>query len=306
MLGRRAMSRRRLAALAFALCLACSKSRKAPRPAPPVPSATSASTAAPSSSAGAPDIGSALRVERRIGKRGDPLSATLYRFTSAAVHGRLWVARVLPDKARFELLPASRPRPLATILKKHEPGADYVALNGGFYDDDRPMGLVVAGGKLIAPLRKRGGSGVFVVQDGRPAVVARDGYHAAQPALALQSVDRLVDHGRVLVRPRPGLRRAARSAIAIDADGTVLLAVAFDARAAFPLSNDVVRMSQTCTTSGPTLFELAELLVRDLGARSALNLDGGSSTSMRLRFGKARLDIIARHATINALVAVPR
>lgn len=300
------MARCWCAALALWSCVACSKAHDA---SPPRPSATAARVQASGRALPAKPAshqGIALRVGRRIGKGGDALSATLYRYSGAAMHGWLWVARIRPGKARFELLPASRPRPLAVILKGHEPTGDYVAVNGGFYDHEKPMGLVVSRGKLVSPLGAHGGSGVFLVEGQRPAVVPRDDYRAHAPVLALQSVDRLVDHGRVLVRPRPDLHRDARSAVAIDADGAVLFAVAFDARAAFPLSDDAIRMSEPCTTTGPTLLEFAELLARDLGARFALNLDGGSSTAMRLRIGEARLDVIARRATINALVARPR
>lgn len=297
------MARRWCAALALFSCVACSKTHRAPlRPGPSAPAPAAAAKGAPAGSA-RPARGLSLRVERRIGQRGDALSATLYRYTGAATHGRLWVARILPSKARLELVPAPKPRPLARILEGHEPRGDYVAINGGFYDKERPMGLVVAAGRRVAPLAARGGSGVFFVEGGRPGIVHRDGYKAVKPTLALQSVDRLVDRGRVLVRSRPGLRRDARSAVVIDGQGAVLFAVAFDARAAFPLSKDTIRMSTGCTTTGPTLLEFAKLLVRDLHARSALNLDGGSSTSMRLYIGKARLDVIAHHATINALVA---
>lgn len=303
------------------LCVACSRPHKRPEPAAASAAAKAGSSAkaisaakasAPAKAGAATKVGDAhaaglaLRVEERIGKPGDPLSATLYRYKGSATHGRLWVARVLPDKARLHLLPASRPRPLAAILKGHEPSGDYVAVNGGFYDKERPMGLVVAAHKPIAPMRKGGGSGVFFVQAGHPAIVHRDAYKAERPLFALQSVDRLVDDGHVLVRARPGLRRDARSAVVIDHQGAVLLAVAFDAQAAFPLSRDVIRMSAGSTTSGPTLLEFARVLVGALRAESALNLDGGSSTSMRIRIGKAKLDVIARHATINALVASPR
>ncbi len=298
------MARWWCAAVALWASVACSKAHKSPAPTASVatvasvPASASAAPAKPS----APAKRLALRVERRIGNGRDALSATLYRYAGAATHGHLWVARILPAKASFEVLPATHPRPLAVILKGHEPLGDYVAINGGFYDDEKPMGLVVASGKLVAPLRKHGGSGVFLLESGRPSIVARDDYRP-HSALALQSVDRLVDKGSVLVRPRPGLRRDARSAVAIDADGAVLFVVAFDARAAFPLSDDAIRMSAPCTTTGPTLLEFAQLLARELGARFALNLDGGSSTSMRMRIGKTQLDVVAHRATINALVA---
>ncbi len=246
----------RRALFACLLLAACSHDKPPP---PPAAVASSSATTAP-----APPP--ALRVEQQLGAATDAISATLYRYNWPESHGRLWVARIVPDKARFALVPAPRPQPLATIVKGREPSGDSVAINGGFYDQDRPMGLVVAGGKPVAPLEKRGGSGVFLVEAGRPAIVHRDAYAAREPSLAIQSIDRLVDHGRVLVKPRPGLPRDARSVVAIDADGAVLFVVAFDERAAFPTSKDVIQMSPASTTTGPTLLEIAELLATDLHA----------------------------------------
>lgn len=288
---------------AAALCLACSHAEKVPPPAP-VPAASSASSTSSASSAPAADAPEpALRTEQRIGKATDALSATLYRYAGPASHGRVWVARVLPAKARIALVPAPHPEPLAKIVAAHEPSGDYVAVNGGFYDNDRPMGLVVAGGKRIAPLDARGGSGVFFMEADRAAIVHRDAFTAKRPALALQSIDRLVDGGRSLVTARGDARRDARSAVAIDAQGAVMLVVAFDERAAFRTSDSVIQMSPASTTTGPTLQEFAELLAGELGARTALNLDGGFSTAMRLHLGATKLEVIAHKATINAIVA---
>ena len=94
--------------------------------------------------------------------------------------------------------------------------------------------------------------------------------------------------------------------MAIDADGAVLFAVAFDERAAFPLSADRIQMAPASTSTGPTLRQFAALLARELHARYALNLDGGFSTSMQIYIGGAKLDVIAHRATINALVSTPR
>ncbi|MEB2310611.1 MAG: phosphodiester glycosidase family protein [Sorangiineae bacterium] len=253
-----------------------------------------------------PDAGVALSVERALGAPGDALGATLYRYAARETHGQLWVARALPAKTRFELIPAPRPRPLARITAAHEPAGDFASINGGFYEQNRPMGLVLAGGKELAPLSPRGGSGVFGVEAGVPFVVHRDDYQARSPSVALQSIDRLVDAGEVLVRPRPDLPRDARSALAITADGAVLLVIAFDARAAFPTSDTVIRLTPASTSTGPTLLEFAEWLAGELGARYALNLDGGFSTAMRLRIGGERHEVIAHRATINALVASAR
>jgi exopolysaccharide biosynthesis protein len=62
-----------------------------------------------------------------------------------------------------------------------------------------------------------------------------------------------------------GTQMAARSAIAINAQGKLLIVTALD----------------RVGGKGPTLGELAQLL-QSMGAVNALNLDGGSSTSLFL------------------------
>jgi exopolysaccharide biosynthesis protein len=70
------------------------------------------------------------------------------------------------------------------------------------------------------------------------------------------------------IRPAFATERHPRSAVAVRADGTVLL-VAVDGR-------------QPGHSVGMTLPELTELLV-ELGGTDALNLDGGGSTTLVLR-----------------------
>lgn len=246
-----------------------------------------------------------LRAEHSI--RGDGVSVTLHRYRRRESSGRLWLARVAPEAARIELIAAERPQPLSAVVGAI--GGELVAVNGGFYDADRPMGWVVSGGETRAPLTRGGGSGVLVSVDGEPRIVHRDAAAAlagpVPPALALQSIDRLVDEGRVLVRPRRDAPRDARSAVAIDGQGALLFVVVFDERAIARESAREIVLDADCSTTGLTLLELAELLVR-LGARTALNLDGGYSTSMRVRLGGEARDVVAHRATINALVARPR
>lgn len=291
--------RSRRAFFACLLLVACSRDNKTPQPtpAPAALPAVSNSTLVPTPT---------LRVEQQLGAASDAISATLYRYALPESHGRLWVARVTPGKAHVTLVPAPRPEPLATLVKRREPSGDSVAINGGFYDHERPMGLVVADGKRVAPLQPRGGSGVFFIDQGRPAIVHRDAYTARNPSVAIQSIDRLVDQGHVLVKPRPDLPRDARSVLALDDAGALLFVIAFDERAAFRTSDTVIQMTPASTTTGPTLLEIATLLVDHLHARFALNLDGGFSTAMRLHVGAARREVIAHRATINAIMAAPR
>ncbi len=296
---------RETAALVFVLsCLptACSKRSAEPRDrSEPTVATTTASV---------PSVEKDLVIEREIGDRADALSATLYRYDRKVSRGEIWVARVRPKAARIDLLPSSEPAPLAKVLAGHEPPGDYVAINGGFYDAAKPMGLVIVDGKTLAPATKRGGSGMFLVDERGPAIVHRDEREAfsPHPRIAIQSIDRLVDRGKVLVKEHGDARRDARSAVAIEEDGSVLFVAMFDREAGEHSASGTVQLNGQASSIGLTLGEAAELLARDrahggFGARFALNLDGGFSTSMRVHLKGATLELVAHRATINALMA---
>ena len=128
------------------------------------------------------------------------------------------------------------------------------------------------------------------------------------PELALQSIDRLVSAGKSVVRFRSGMRRDARSAVAVRADGSVLFVTAFDAQAAERRPDGITALNEKSTTTGLTLAEFAGLLASPeksggLGAKTALNLDGGFSTSMVVQIGSTRRVLLPHRKTTNALTA---
>ena len=137
-------------------------------------------------------------------------------------------------------------------------------VNGGYFDpEDKPVGLVISDGKVIAPLRKaRLLSGVMVVSAGRLQLLRVAEYSPKRQATAaLQCGPFLVDRGQ----PVPGLNdtRPARRTFIIT-DGADRAALGF--------------------CSGVTLAELGKILatpevVPDLKVLRALNLDGGSSSA---------------------------
>mgnify|MGYP001382457605 CR=1 FL=1 len=248
---------------------------------------------------------------RRFGAPDDPVEGGVWRYTEPGGTGRLIVVTIDPARARIGVLPSSAPRPLASLVAGER--GDFVAINGGFYDEkNQAMGLVVSGGAVHARLRRGGGSGVFFVRGGEPAIVHRGSDLLRQPLdEALQSIDRLVDESEVLVRQRADLPRDARSAVAIDWRGRIHLVVAVDERAIATERDGAIQLGPESTTTGPTLWQLAEFLARPvleggLGARFALNLDGGFSTALQLRLRGERLAVGGYRGTINALVARPR
>jgi uncharacterized protein YigE (DUF2233 family) len=208
--------------------------------------------------------------------------------------GVAWAARV-PRDGRLTVKPSAEVRPLAD-LTAGEAGT-WAAINGGFYEDG-PMGLVVSDGVERHPLANRGGSGVVEYDPMPVGVVHRDAWKPGAKQ-ALQSIDRLVDAGASLVKPREGAHLDARSAVAVSADGVwVVAAVANESLEPGP---DGVTLVRT-VGHGLALSEFADLLVTGLYAEQALNLDGAVSTQMVVSIPPWRWVVTGERGTINGVV----
>lgn len=141
-------------------------------------------------------------------------------------------------------------------------------VNGGYFHPDRtPLGLVVAGGKIVHGYEKaRLLSGLVVVTEAGSRLLRVREHKADTDYLeALQAGPFLVDDG-VAVAGLEATRRAERTAVLWDGKKRLALVA----------------------TGGLTLAEAAELfavpeLVADFKVRRALNLDGGSSTAFWAR-----------------------
>ncbi len=243
-------------------------------------------------------VGSGVRVEVRT-----------WSHTQGVGGGRIWIATIDPAKTRSSVLPAVEPKPLHGILAGTR--GDTVAVNGGFYDaSGEPMGLVLSGQRVLHPIARTGGSGVLVIGSTGASIVHADDFARGDAWYALQSIDRLVADGRVLVADRDGLPRDARSVAAVDGDGKLLFVAIVDERAVKSDRHGRVTLGRKSTTTGPTLAEMAELLARPrdeggLGAVDALNLDGGWSTAFHAKIGGEEISVEGYRGTINAVRAVP-
>ena len=206
--------------------------------------------------------------------------------------GSVRVAGVSFDagKAGFRVVdnPPEGRRSFPGILS--EAGA-VAGINGGYFHPDfRPLGLVVSGGREIHGFEKaRLLSGVLVVRAGRIEMVRAGAFRSGKGVQeALQAGPWLVERGGVVA----GLnreRRARRSVVATDGKG-----------------------HWTIVTTGPlTLAETAKLLTLpglagDWTVRDALNLDGGSSTSLWAATEPEAFTIFSFGAVRNYLAIVPR
>jgi hypothetical protein len=141
--------------------------------------------------------------------------------------------------------------------------------------DTLPAGAAMASGEVVLSGRGRGAAWVRRLAAGDTVAWALP--FAGAPGRVRELVGGFplllrdgepVLHRVPAIRPAFATQRHPRSAVALRADGAVLL-VAVDGR-------------QPGHSAGMTLPELTELLV-ELGATDALNLDGGGSTTLVLR-----------------------
>ena len=264
---------------------ACGSTRATPAPADEAPAVVAVQPPEPLFAEGG------LQVERQRWTWGPAGGA-------AARSGLAWRARVaLPGLA--DVVPSATVAPFDGFLPQD--AGPWAAINGGFYEDDTAMGLVVSDGVEQHPLGPRGGSGVFAFGPQGPVVVHRDAW-VPGPREAVQSVDRLIDQGQVLVRKLGG-NAAARSAVVVGRDALWLVALAADQSLAVQEPGRVV-LDDT-VGEGLPLAAFAEYLLATTGAVSALNLDGAISTSFAAQAGGQSLRIMGERGTINAVVIRP-
>ena len=164
-------------------------------------------------------------------------------------------------------------------------------VNGGYFDQaDKPLGLLISDGKIIAPLRKaRLLGGIAVVSEGRVQLLRVAEYSPKQKAVAaLQCGPFLVDRAQ----PVAGLedtRSARRSFIATSGSDRALLGFC----------------------SHVTLAQLAKILATpglapDLKVQRALNLDGGSSSAFWFAGERGAFSIPEQKTVRNFVAVVPK
>jgi uncharacterized protein YigE (DUF2233 family) len=173
---------------------------------------------------------------------------------------------------------------LAAVMRRTH---GLAGVNGGYFDpENAPVGLLIADGKSIAPLRKaRLLSGVLVVTKWRVELLRSGEYSARKNAVAaLQCGPFLVDGGK----PVGGLNatRPARRTFVITIGGE---------RAAIGFSSAV------------TLAELGNILATpELKVQRALNLDGGSSSAFWFAGERGTISIPEQKTVRDFVVVTPK
>lgn len=205
------------------------------------------------------------------------------RLGASGVRARIVVVVFDPRRLALALDLVQQDGEIAPWTLDAAPSDARIALNAGQFADDGPWGWVVHRGREWQPPGNGALAGAVVVDTGGAvhvatarAVGAWRGTAAAREAM--QSYPTLLDGGAAPGALCPGgsgvdrEHRDARLALGVRPDGHVVIALSRYDAPALPAR----------TPLGPTTPEMAEVM-RRLGARDALMLDGGLSAQLLLR-----------------------
>ncbi len=214
------------------------------------------------------------------------------------------VLRIDPAKYEFALLraPSLLDEPSGEIKKMAEKAGVPAAINASFYlpETYEPIGLVVSKGSVVHSWHKKAGSGLFIYNDGKADIVWAREYDKKweKAGLALQS-------GPLLVEPddKEGIyantkKYRHRSALGIDGRGRVLMLC-------------TLKEHQGEDLGGLDLYELMKIMMASpqeggLGARRALNLDGGASSGLYVRLPGLTLHVPSTNEVRNGIAVKKR
>lgn len=172
------------------------------------------------------------------------------------------------DKDAYGLQPV-RPMAKAADAENHKVIA---AVNADFYNmaTGEPNGIVYKDGRPVKAKSVSGWNFFGIKKNGTAVIGNGTDYEGVKSDLneALGGNAILVKNGQIYQVPQTGQAKEPRTAVGIKADGDVFFAV-IDGR-------------QEPYSTGITMRDLAQLMI-DLGAVTALNLDGGGSSTFTTR-----------------------
>ena len=163
-----------------------------------------------------------------------------------------------------------------------------------------PEGWHFSGGKLISKPAKDGLRETIVVHaDGKITLHENLRELAADTRYAVSGNATVLKAGVPVVSNATAARHP-RSAVGLNAEGTLLVMLAVDGRQAKVEESPYQRVH----SRGATLQELGELM-RDFGATHAINLDGGGSTSIVLKDPHTGVFTVANQPSDASTLGIP-
>jgi exopolysaccharide biosynthesis protein len=191
-----------------------------------------------------------------------------------------------PREVRFQVVP-SLGGEIEGVRGAVESTGGIAGINGGYFQADlSPLGLLICNGRVLHPAQKsKLLSGVFLFRDGQPEIIrARDLSNIKGIQQAIQCGPFLVERGQ----PFAGL------------DGEKVAARTFVFSCGPSCSGFGVCRSMTLAETGELLANAK--LIRDFRISQALNLDGGSSTTLYAKLGDHEIFSEGRSIVSNYLI----
>lgn len=215
------------------------------------------------------------------------LEYAVIRLNPGAIHA----FRVDPKHHRFGIVTAkAMGRSGATVKAMAKRSKAIMAINGGFFTPElESLGLLISDGRKINPLKNTSWWSVFYIRGTTPYITHTNSFREDPSiSMAVQSGPRLLVGGSV---PKLKPSFAERSAICVTGKRKVVLIA----------TEDLVIQPG----------DLADYLKKGemeegFGCRTALNLDGGSSTQIYARIGSFELDVPGAKKVANAVVVYPK
>jgi uncharacterized protein YigE (DUF2233 family) len=235
------------------------------------------------------------------------LDSAQLSFTRKSDSTRVIIAayRIDPARWRFGLLfaPELTGEPVASLQQLAQKAGPVLAVNASFYlpETFKPIGLMVSAGRTLNSWKPGAGSGIFWAGGAKAGID-----WARERRESWDGADAAVQAGPLILEPggAPGIRANTqkyhpRTAVGLDREGRVIMLCT--------LRRDELDVG----LAGLDLYELMEVLQADpgrggLGLASALNLDGGVSTSLALNLPGERLNVLAVHPVPVGLAVFPR
>lgn len=166
-----------------------------------------------------------------------------------------------------------------------------IGVNGGFFSQElKPLGLRITDSRQRNPLKFTPWWGVFYIAKQQPYIVSlREFKPSREIQFAIQSGPRLVSNNKIPTSLKPGTD--SRTAIGISKDNKVVL---------------VVTENLSLTTKQFAQILNAKQGEGGLECKSALNLDGGSSTQLYVGINNFSLDVSGYSAVTDAILVISR
>jgi uncharacterized protein YigE (DUF2233 family) len=200
--------------------------------------------------------------------------------TAAPVIKDFLVVRIDPKKNEFEIYENKEKKKAKTIEDIHAQEGAIITFNGSFFTDDfKPTGLIVNKGNKLNKLSSanlldgiiavdENGNVHFFDQLGPKKFATEEKYE-----FAIQNGPILLDEKREIKIKSDDGKTASRTAMGIDKNGKIVLVM---------IKQNLLNLDNSIS-----LYGLAKLLkegpiFEEMGLHSVLNLDGGSSTGLKI------------------------